>query len=102
MEGENMINQIKGWAIEQVIWAENNLHGKSGAEKRAAVIKKLDDMITLPACLEWLDEIIIGKLVDTTCERLNAMTEHNFKEIELSEKQEQELAENIKMPEGES
>ena len=93
-----MINQIKGWAIEQVIWAEKNLHGKSGAEKRAAVVKKLDDMITLPSYLEWLDDIIIGKLVDTACEQLNAMTEHNFKEIELSEKQEQELADGIEDP----
>ena len=95
MGGENMINQIKLWAIEQVLWAEKNLHGKSGSEKRECVVKKLDDMITLPSYLEWLDDMIIGKLVDMACEKLNVFAGHDFRELELSDKQEQELADEI-------
>ena len=91
------LQRLKEWAIEQVIWAEKQLDGKTGAEKKAAVIKKLDDMITLPGYLEWLDDVILAKIVDTACEKLNARTEHNFKDIELDEKQEREIASEIKV-----
>ena len=69
-----MFEQIKMWAVEQVMWAEKNLKGKSGEEKKAAVIKKLDDMIPLPSYLEWGDDIIIGKLVDMAGEKLSCLS----------------------------
>lgn len=95
-----MLNQIKKWALEQVLWAEKNLKNKSGAEKKAAVVKKLDDMITLPSYLEWIDDIIIGCIVDKACEKLNAFAGHKFGELKgLTEKQEQELADEIEDPE---
>ena len=93
-----MFEEIKKFAIEQVLWAEKNLRDKSGAEKKAAVVKKLDDMITLPPYLEWVDDIIIGKLVDIACEKLNTLTGHNFEKLELSEKQKQELVAEIEDP----
>ena len=65
-------------ALEYVLWAETELKGKSGAEKKAAVIKKLDDMITLPGWLEWLDNILIPLFVDKLCSVLNALTSRNF------------------------
>lgn len=73
------LEQIKQWTIEQVLWAETELHGKSGADKKAAVVKKLDDMIKLPSYLEWVDDMIISYLVDQACAKLNEMSEHNFK-----------------------
>ncbi len=91
------LQRLKEWTIEQVIWAEKHLDGKPGAEKKAAVIKKIDDMITLPGYLEWLDDIILAKIVDSVCEKLNTRTEHNFKDIELDEKQESEIASEIKV-----
>ena len=95
-----MLNQIKKWALEQVLWAEKNLKNKSGEEKKAAVVKKLDDMITLPSSLEWVDDIIIGYIVDKACEKLNALAGHNFGELKgLTEKQTQELADEIENPE---
>lgn len=94
------INEIKAWAIEQVLWAEKNLQGKSGAEKKAAVVKKLDDLIVLPSYLEWIDDIIIGKLVDIVCEKLNVFSEHNIAKLELTAEQEQKIADEIDMPEG--
>ena len=93
-----MWKQIKKWTIEQVIWAEKNLQGKTGAEKKAAVVKKLDDMIKLPSCLEWADDILISYFVDKACEKLNAFAGHNFSAIELTETQEQELANEIEDP----
>ena len=95
-----MFEEIKKFAIEQVLWAEKNLKGKSGAEKKAAVVKKLDDMITLPSYLEWIDDVVIGLIVDRACSKLNEFAGHNFGEMnELTEKQEQELADEIEDPE---
>lgn len=96
------LQRLKEWTIEQVIWAEKHLDGSTGAEKKATVVKKFDEMIELPAYLEWIDDIFIGKLVDMACEKLNEFAGHNFKEIEISEKQEQDLADEIEinLPEG--
>ena len=95
-----MFEEVKKFAIEQVLWAEKNLKGKSGAEKKAAVVKKLDDMITLPSYLEWVDDIVIGYIVDKACEKLNIFAGHNFGALkELTQKQEQDLANQIDDPE---
>ena len=93
------IAQVKTWTIEQVLWAEKNLKGKSGAEKKAAVVKKLDDLINLPTYLEWIDDIVISWLVDKVCDKLNAITEHNFENLTLDENQEHKIAEEIADPE---
>ena len=97
-----MFEQIKIWAVEQVMWAEKNLKGKNGAEKRKAVIEKLDDMIVLPSYLEWVDDIIIGKLVDMVCDKLNDFAGHDFGEIELTETQERDIADEIADPDTEA
>ena len=94
-----MFEQIKIWTIEQVLWAEKNLKGKSGAEKKAAVVKQLDDMITLPSYLEWIDDILLSWFVDKVCDKLNSITGHNFGDLILSESRERELAEEIADPE---
>lgn len=88
----------KKWVIEQVLWAEKNLKGKNGAEKKKAVIKKLDDMITLPSYLEWVDDAVLSCLVDSVCNKLNLLTGHDFEALELSDKQEQEIASEIEDP----
>ena len=87
------ITEIKKWVIEQVIWAETELNGKSGAEKKAAVVKKLDDLIKLPIYLEWVDDMIIGYLVDQACEKLNYMTRRNFEGLKLNEEAKVGIAE---------
>lgn len=73
----------KRMAVAYVIWAETELKGKTGAEKKAAVIKKLDDMITLPGWLEWLDDILIGLFIDKVCLVLNLLTGHDFAGLQL-------------------
>lgn len=83
----------KRMAVEYVIWAETELKGKTGAEKKAAVIKKLDDMITLPGWLEWLDDILIGLFVDKVCLVLNLLTGHDFAGLLLDSKQTETIVE---------
>ena len=71
-------DQIKAWVIEQIIWAEINMRGKSGKEKRDAVVARLDEMIKLPFYLEWLDDKLIGIIVDLVCGKLNQVYAHKF------------------------
>ena len=97
-----MLEQIKIWTIEQVLWAEKNLKGKSGAEKKAAVIKKLDELIVLPSYLEWVDDLLLSWLIDNVCEKLNLITGHNFATLNLSEDRERELADEITNPKPEN
>ena len=71
-----MFDKFKGIVhdvIEQVVWAERELRGKTGAEKKAIVVKKLDDLIVLPAALEWVDDILISYLVDLACNMFNSI-----------------------------
>ena len=89
------LREIKKWTIEQVLWAERELKGKTGAEKKAAVVKKLDDLIKLPFYLEWVDDIILGIIVDNACKVLNDFAGHKFANVVLTGKQEDELAEKV-------
>ncbi len=90
------ITKTKQWVVEQVLWAENNLKDKTGAEKKAAIVKKLDDMITLPAYLEWADDAVISWLVDQACDKLNGMTAHSFGDVELNDVDKNKVAESLK------
>ena len=79
-----MFDKFKGIVndvIEQVVWAERELRGKSGAEKKAIVVKKLDDLIVLPAALEWVDDILISYLVDCACNMFNSIDE-KFEDVQ--------------------
>ena len=95
------MEKIKRWVIEKVLWAENNLQGKSGAEKKAAVIKKLDEMITLPSYLEWVDDMVLSYLVNQACEELNKITAHNFKDVELNEVDKGKIAKEMSLDNAE-
>ena len=97
-----MWDEIKKWTIEQVMWAERSLKGKNGAEKKKAVIEKLDEMIVLPSYLEWVDDVVLSWLVDRVCDKLNLLTGHDFGEIKLTETQERDIADEIPEPETEA
>ena len=96
------ITEIKKWVIEQVLWAETELAGKSGTEKKAAVVKKLDELIKLPAYLEWVDDMIISYLVDQACEKLNKLTAHNFGNAELNDVDKAKVADEIKIQDSQN
>ena len=86
-----MLCDVAGWAIDRVLGAEKTMPGKSGAEKRAAVVSMLESMIPLPEKLEWLDDWAIGWLVDAVCEKLNWLTDYDFSKTELDEKQKEKV-----------
>ena len=90
-----MWDEIKKWTIQQVMWAEQSLKGKNGAEKKKAVIEKLDNMIVLPSYLECVDDVVLSWLVDSVCDKLNDFAGHGFGEIELTEMQERDIADEI-------
>ena len=90
-----MLRQIKEWVMEQVLWAEKNLKGKTGAEKKAAVVQKVDDMIVLPWWLEWADGPLIGMLVDAACGLLNEAHGHDWQDVGTSEEERAVLAEKL-------
>lgn len=79
-----MWQKMKTWVLEQVVWAEKNLKGKSGTEKRAAVVAKVDEMLLLPWWAEWADGFVIGWMVDKICERLNWLTDWKFDDVDLT------------------
>lgn len=90
--------QAKSWVIEQVLWAEKDLKGKTGPEKRKAVIERLDKLIVLPWYLEWFDDALIGWLVDNVCEELNWMSDHDFGGVELTKEETETLVAALTEP----
>lgn len=90
-----MLQKVKEWVMEQVLWAEKNLKGKPGGEKRAAVVAKVDDMIKLPWWLEWVDGPLIGWLVDQACDLLNEAHGHDWQDVGTSAEERAVLAEKL-------
>lgn len=90
-----MYDKLKTWVVEQVLWAEQNMNGKSGKEKRQAVVDKLDDLIPLPWFLEWMDGPLIGWLVDKCCAMFNEKAGHDWKDIAPTEAARDALAQEL-------
>lgn len=86
-----MFGKVAKWAVDKVLGAEKTMSGKTGKEKRAAVVSMLESMIPLPEKLEWLDDWAIGWLVDAVCEKLNWLTDYDFSKTELDEKQKEKV-----------
>lgn len=78
--------QCKEKIVASVRWAEENMKGRSGAEKRAAVVAKLDEWIKLPFWLEMIDGPVLGFIVDRVCNAMNILTDHgDWSEITVSD-----------------
>ena len=92
-----MWQKIKERAIELVKWAERELSGKTGAEKRAAVVTKMCALIGIPYLPEWIEvmfePILYGWVVDKVCNFLNILTEHDITAIALNPEQITQAAE---------
>ena len=86
-----MLCDVAGWAIDRVLGAEKSMSGKTGAEKRAAVVSILDAMIPLPQKLEGIDDTVIGLVVDWVCDTMNWLTDYDFSKTELDEKQKEKV-----------
>ena len=97
------IGKFKLWVVEQVLWAEYNLTGMSGKEKRDRVVQKLDYMIKLPAILEPFDGPIIGFFVDLAVSKLNSTFGHSFGvNPVITQEQEKDIADSLEVSTGEA
>ena len=75
-------NDFKERLASLVVWAETNLTGKTGAEKKAAVVDMLCDKWPWPAPLRWIQrpvlKVVVGGLIDRLVATLNSITGHDF------------------------
>ena len=92
------LRDLRVWVVEKVLWAEKEMHGKTGAEKRAVIVAKLDDLVSLPFWLEWADGPLIGWMVDLACEKLNWLTDRDFENAEINEAQKEKIADILEAP----
>ena len=102
MNIREMYEKLKVNVVECIAWAEKELSGKSGEEKKAAVKRKLDDMIPLPFYLEWADDLLISYLIDVVCNQMNAITSRKVETVTDVKKMAAviELPENVLLDEG--
>lgn len=80
-KAEAAVPSLRLWTLQIVLEAENRIPGETGEEKRAYVVKSLDELIRLPLWLEPIDGVIFGMLVDLICDRLNKQLGHVWGDI---------------------
>ena len=80
-KAEKAVPSLRLWALQIILEAENRIPGQTGAEKKAYVVKTLDELIRLPLWLEPLDSVIFGALIDLICDKLNAKYGHIWGDI---------------------
>ena len=66
---EKAVPSLRLWALQIILEAERRVPGQTGAEKKAYVVKTLDELIRLPWWLEPVDSAIFGALIDLICEK---------------------------------
>lgn len=92
------VSSLKKWTLQLVIEAEGSIPGGTGAEKRAYVVQRLDDMVRLPWFLEPFDGPAFGLLVDMACDKLNLLMGHEWDAAELTPEQTRKIAAVIDVP----
>lgn len=80
-KAEKAVPSLRLWALQIILEAENRIPGQTGAEKKAYVVKTLDELIRLPLWLEPVDSVIFGALIDLICDKLNAKYGHIWGDI---------------------
>ena len=80
-KAEKAVPSLRLWALQIILEAENRIPGQTGAEKKAYVVKTLDELIRLPWWLEPVDSAIFGALIDLICDKINAKYGHIWGDI---------------------
>lgn len=80
--------QVVYWVIAHVMWAERELRGKSGKEKRAALID-LAGKARIKFLPSWLTRIIVGAVIDVVVAAFNEIKGHGWGEVEPVKKEAQ-------------
>ena len=70
--------ELKVCALKLIIKAEASLEGETGEEKRAYVVKQLDEAVELPWYLEPFDAGVFELIVDAVCDKLNLLCGHDW------------------------
>jgi hypothetical protein len=102
-----MLQKIKETIFRLVQWAEKEMIGKSGKEKRAAVVTKACELTDWPYIPDWIEvmfePVLYGWLVDGACNLWNILFGHAFTSADLTPEQTAKAAELISVtPVGES
>lgn len=92
------VSSLKLWVLQMVMEAEAEIPGGTGMEKRAYVVKRLDDIVKLPWYLEPFDGPVFGMLVDLACGKLNLLVGHNWDGAKFTPEQEQKIAAVMDVP----
>ena len=90
---------LKTLVVETVLWAEKNLKGKTGAEKKKVVadlVMKKVSALPLPWYLSLIKSVVaprlINYLIDKACEIFNPLSGKNFENVDLTATQIVEVA----------
>lgn len=78
---EKAVPSLRLWALQIILEAENRIPGQTGAEKKAYVVKALDEFIRLPLWLEPIDSVVFGAIIDVICRRLNSKYGHIWGDV---------------------
>lgn len=73
---------LAGMVVELVKQTEERIPGETGTAKKAHVVQRLDEMITLPWFLEPFDNAIFEVLIDAACRLLNKWFGHNWGKVQ--------------------
>ena len=76
---------LANMVLQLVLQAESAVPGKDGAAKKAYVVKRLDDMVTLPWFLEPFDGAVFEVLTDVACRVLNSGFGHDWTKVKTDD-----------------
>jgi hypothetical protein len=86
-----MWKKIISDVMDAVMWAERELKGKTGAEKRRRVVEWLIGFINIPFVPEMvetpIERIVYGYLIDRVCAWYNLLGEGTFVNLLLTDEQ---------------
>ena len=71
LESKETVENVVGGTIKIVEAIATEDSTITGADKQKAVIQLLDDMIKLPAYMEWLDNLLLPAIIDSIVKKYN-------------------------------
>ena len=78
---KDFIAKLAGLALKKILEAEAAIPGASGAEKKAYVVRWLDEAVKLPWYLESFDGALFSLAIYVTCHALHDSFGHDWKKL---------------------
>jgi hypothetical protein len=96
------IKEFYGKIITKVVEIEKLLDGKTGAEKKAVVVDYLANLVNIPYIPDFLElpakKWALGLLIDKVVEKLNVITDWDFKDFALTTSNIEDVADIVQEP----